>query len=57
MIKTWVNVAGPFRGLAKVYPSLITGEMRDTVNLGYAGNLVLDTIFGTKHERKVILST
>lgn len=34
MIKNWVNIAGPMRGLAKIYPSLISGEMRDTVNLG-----------------------
>ncbi|KAJ3121824.1 hypothetical protein HK098_003338 [Nowakowskiella sp. JEL0407] len=47
----WVNIAGPMLGVPKVHSSMLSGEMKDTVQLNSFATYVLEQFF-SKHERR-----
>jgi len=49
-IHTFVNIGGPLLGVPKALSALLSGEMRDTVELGSFGVYVLERFF-SKRER------
>lgn len=56
--KSWVNthieavasIASPWLGVPKTVPSFISGEMRDTAQLGWFMSSILERVF-TRQER------
>eukprot|EP01087_Luapelamoeba_hula_P011750 TRINITY_DN3236_c0_g1_i1.p1 TRINITY_DN3236_c0_g1~~TRINITY_DN3236_c0_g1_i1.p1 ORF type:complete len:763 (-),score=116.08 TRINITY_DN3236_c0_g1_i1:52-2340(-) len=49
-IHAFVNIAGPLLGVPKAVPSLLSGEMRDTAQLGPLNTYLIDAFF-TKRQR------
>lgn len=52
-IHAFVSIASPYLGVPKTLPSIISGEMRDTAQLGYIMTSLLERFF-TKAERAAI---
>ena len=50
-INSVVNIGGPFLGCAKVISGVLSGEMKDTAQLGPYGNTILEATF-TREERR-----
>ncbi|KAI8846671.1 Lecithin:cholesterol acyltransferase-domain-containing protein [Chytridium lagenaria] len=50
---TWVNIAGPMLGSPKTLPSVLSGEMRDTINLNTYASYVLEQFFSRKERRSL----
>ncbi|CAI2164474.1 14450_t:CDS:10 [Funneliformis geosporum] len=55
-IEAFVNIGGPLLGLPKALSALLSGEMRDTVELGSFGIYVLERFF-SKFERAGLFRT
>ncbi|CAG8496425.1 5614_t:CDS:10 [Ambispora gerdemannii] len=55
-IESFVNIGGPLLGLPKALSALLSGEMRDTVELGAFGIYVLERFF-SKRERAELFRT
>ncbi|KAF7722336.1 hypothetical protein EC973_003426 [Apophysomyces ossiformis] len=55
-IESFVNIGGPLLGVAKAFPSLISGEARDTVSLGSFAGYLLEKFF-SRRERAGIMRT
>nr|CAG8460517.1 7371_t:CDS:10 [Entrophospora candida] len=55
-IEAFVNIAGPLLGLPKALSALLSGEMRDTVELGAFGIYLLEKFF-SKRERADLFRT
>ncbi|KAG0163365.1 hypothetical protein DFQ30_000277 [Apophysomyces sp. BC1015] len=55
-IETFVNIGGPMLGVAKAFPSLISGEARDTVSLGSFAGYLLEKFF-SRRERAGLMRT
>jgi len=50
-LSTFVNVAGPMLGTTKSVSSLLSGEMRDTAQLGGVVSSVIERFFGRRQRR------
>ncbi|KAJ3126664.1 hypothetical protein HK101_005719 [Irineochytrium annulatum] len=50
-LKTWVNIAGPTLGSPKTVPSVVSGELRDIVNLNTYASYVLEQLFSRREVR------
>ncbi|KAI9202233.1 Lecithin:cholesterol acyltransferase-domain-containing protein [Polychytrium aggregatum] len=55
-IHSWVNLAGPMLGVPKAVSSLISGEMRDTVQLNFVGASIAERLF-SKRDRAALFRT
>ncbi|CAG8436445.1 3837_t:CDS:10 [Diversispora eburnea] len=55
-VESFVNIGGPLLGLPKALSALLSGEMRDTVELGAFGVYVLERFF-SKLERAELFRT
>ncbi|CAG8461691.1 6729_t:CDS:2 [Paraglomus occultum] len=55
-VEAFVNIGGPLLGLPKALSALLSGEMRDTVELGAFGIYVLERFF-SRRERAEIFRT
>ncbi|CAG8534380.1 1342_t:CDS:10 [Acaulospora morrowiae] len=55
-IESFINIGGPLLGVPKALSALLSGEMRDTVELGAFGVYVLEKFF-SKHERANLFRT
>lgn len=52
----WVNVAGTLLGVPKAMSALLSGEMRDTVELNSAGVYLLEKYFSRNERAKLFRS-
>ncbi|KAJ3108074.1 hypothetical protein HDU97_002309 [Phlyctochytrium planicorne] len=52
-LKTWVNIAGPLLGSPKTLPSVLTGELRDTVTLSTYASYVVEQFFSRMERREL----
>ncbi|KAI8981565.1 Lecithin:cholesterol acyltransferase-domain-containing protein [Pilobolus umbonatus] len=55
-IETFVNIAGPMIGVPKALTAMLSGETRDTMNLGSFGAYLLEKFF-SRRERASLLRT
>ncbi|CAG8725284.1 3101_t:CDS:2, partial [Racocetra persica] len=55
-IESFINIGGPLLGVPKALSALLSGEMRDTVELGAFGIYVLERFF-SKRERSELFRT
>ncbi|KAG9292687.1 hypothetical protein G9A89_008274 [Geosiphon pyriformis] len=55
-IESFINIGGPLLGLPKALSALLSGEMRDTVELGAFGIYLLERFF-SKRERSELFRT
>ncbi|KAJ3194604.1 hypothetical protein HDU67_004662, partial [Dinochytrium kinnereticum] len=52
-LKTWVNIGGPLLGTPKTLPSVLSGEMKDTVNLNAYASYAVEQFFSRKERRNL----
>ncbi|KAF9501792.1 phospholipid:diacylglycerol acyltransferase [Pleurotus eryngii] len=55
-IEAFVSIAGTHLGVAKAMAALLSGEMKDTVQMNPAGAYVLERFFSMKERRKLFRS-
>lgn len=55
-IEAFVNIGGPLLGVPKTISSLLSGEMRDTVELGAFGIYVLERFFSRRERAELFRS-
>lgn len=55
-VSDWVNIAGTMLGVPKAMSALLSGEMRDTVELNAAGVYLLEKFFSRSERAKLFRS-
>jgi phospholipid:diacylglycerol acyltransferase len=55
-LASWVNVAGTLLGVPKAMAALLSGEMRDTVEINQAAVYLLERVFSRSERAKLFRS-